>query len=223
MAPAALTGYREPADAAPRQGATVALFLSLYLVLLAFFIMLVAISDGSSRKSRAILEGLNSQFASRDAKTGETPSFASDLGRVVTPAEFLDTVTRVYEAAIPAARITVVVPGREMELRVHVDSLFEHDTETLRPAQRRAFAEMVAALSAPPAGMRYAVEAAFGVDDPERVLPVASDRAQRRAAIVARAFAEEGAPPGSVTAALEPGDPLGARLVFRVEDLRGAP
>lgn len=119
MTPAALTGYREPADAAPRQGATVALFLSLYLVLLAFFIMLVAISDGSSRKSRAILEGLNSQFASRDAKTGETPSFASDLGRVVTPAEFLDTVTRVYEAAIPAARITVVVPGREMELRVH--------------------------------------------------------------------------------------------------------
>lgn len=223
MTPAALTGYREPADAAPREGATVALFLALYLVLLAFFILLVAMSEGHSHKSREILEGLNSRFASRDAPGGETPSFASDLGRVVSPAEFLDTVTRVYETAIPAARIEEIVPGRVMQLSLHVDALFAHDTEILRPAQRRAFAELVASLSAPPPGLRYVVEAAFGVAEPEDLLPVASNRAARRAAIVAAAFAEEGAPPGTAAAAVEPGDPLAARLVFRVEDARGAP
>ena len=50
MIPGAVTGYHGQDDA-PRQsgGGTVALFLSLYLVLLAFFILLVALSDGVSR------------------------------------------------------------------------------------------------------------------------------------------------------------------------------
>lgn len=222
MTPAALTGYREPAEGQPREGATVALFLALYLVLLAFFILLVAISEGHSHRSSEIFEGLSSRFAARDAEGGESPSFASDLGRVISPAEYLDTVTRVYESAIPATRVEEIVPGRVMQMVLHVDSLFEHDTETLRPAQRRAFAELVASLSAPPPGLAYVVEAAFGVADPENLLPVASGRAARRAAIVAEAFAAEGAPPGAAVAALESGDPLAVRLIFRVEDRRGA-
>ncbi len=218
MIPGTVTGYHEREDDPPRQGGgTVALFLSLYLVLLAFFILLVALSDGVSRKSREILDGLNSQFATGD--TGRPTRFVSDLGSVVSPAEFMDHVTGVYEAAIPAARIRVLSPGRLMELDVHVDSLFDHDTEILRPAQRRAFAELVAALSSPPPGLRYVVEASFGVADPEALMPVTDSRALRRAAIVARAFAEEGAPPGSVVAALETGDPLQVRLIFRVQSL----
>lgn len=220
MTPGVLTGYREPAETPSRDGATVALFLSLYLVLLAFFILLVAISEGHSHKSRDILDGLGTRFAAPER--AETPSFASDLGNLVSPAEFLGTVTRIYETAIPAARVEELEPGRVLQLRLHVDALFEHDTETLRPAQRRAFAELVASLSAPPPGMRYVVEAAFGVADPESLLPVASARAMRRAAIVAEAFSAEGAPPGTALAALETGDPLGMRLIFRVEDQRGA-
>ncbi len=218
MIPGTVTGYHERDDDPPRQGGgTVALFLSLYLVLLAFFILLVALSDGVSRKSREILDGLNAQFA--NAETGSPTRFVSDLGSVVSPAEFMDRVSGVYEAAIPAARVKVLSPGRLMELDVHVDSLFDHDTEILRPAQRRAFAELVAALSSPPPGLRYVVEASFGVADPENLMPVADSRAMRRAAIVARAFTEEGAPPGSVVAALEPGDPLQVRLIFRVQSL----
>ncbi len=219
--PGVVTGYHERDDDPPRQGGgTVALFLSLYLVLLAFFILLVALSDGVSRKSREILDGLNSQFA--NAEAGSAARLVSDLGNVVSPSEFMDRVSGVYEAAIPAARVKVLSPGRLMELDVHVDSLFEHDTESLRPAQRRAFAQLVAALSAPPPGVRYVVEASFGVADPENLMPVADSRALRRAAIVARAFADEGAPPGSVVAALEPGDPLQVRLIFRVQSLAPA-
>ena len=148
MIPGAVTGYHGQDDVPRQGGGTVALFLSLYLVLLAFFILLVALSDGVSRKSREILDGLNSQFAGLD--TGHAARFVSDLGSVVSPADFMDRVGEVYEAAIPAARVKVLAPGRVMELDVHVDSLFDHDTEILRPAQRRAFAELVAALSAPP-------------------------------------------------------------------------
>ncbi len=221
MTPGVFTGDREFADASPRAGATAALFLSLYLVLLAFFILLVAMSEGRSHRSGAILDGLVQRFAEGGA--GDAPRPASDLGDLVSPAQFLGAVTRVYEAAIPAARFEEVVPGRVMQLSLHADALFEHDTEILRPAQRRAFAQLVASLSAPPPGTRYVVEAAFGVDAPERLLPVASARAMRRAALVAEAFAAEGAPPGTAVAALEPGDPAAVRLIFRVEDARGAP
>lgn len=207
-------GYREGNEDGPRQGGTVALFLSLYLVLLAFFILLVSLSEGVSRDSREILDGLSSRFAG--AEVVRPARFASDLGDVVTPAEYLDRIGTVYETAIPAAKVSVVSPGRLMVLDLHVDSLFAHDTETLRPAQRRAIAQLVAALSSPPPGMRYAVEASFGIAAPEGLMPVADHRAFRRAAIVAAAFAEEGAPPGTVAAALEIGDPLRARLIFRV-------
>ena len=113
----------------------------------------------------------------------------------------MSRVADVYETAIPAARVTIVYPGRLMELRFHVDSLFEHDTETLRPAQRRAIAQLVSSLSSPPPGLRYETEAVFGISAAERLL-VSEDRAMRRAGVIARAFVEEGAPRQAVVDAL---------------------
>jgi len=205
--------------AVTRRDGSVALFLSLYLLLLAFFILLVAISNGESVKSREIMEGVSSQFAAQRPPR-ETTRFTSDLGTFVSPSAFMNRVTEVYETAIPAARITKVSSGRLMELRFHVDSLFEHDTDTLRPAQRRAIAQLVSSLSSPPPGLRYEAEAIFSV--PAAALPVAEDRAMRRAGVVARAFVEQGAPMTSVAVALEEGDPLQARLVFRVVEDKDA-
>jgi len=201
-----------------RRDGSVALFLSLYLLLLAFFILLVAISNGESTKSHEILEGVSSQFAAQ-TPVREPTRFTSDLGSFVSPSAFMNRVAEVYETAIPAARITKVGSGRLMELRFHVDSLFEHDTEILRPAQRRAIAQLVSSLSAPPPGLHYEAETIFSV--PAAAMPGAKDRAVRRAGVVARAFVDQGAPRTAVLVGLEEGDPTQARLVFRVvEDRR---
>lgn len=214
--PGAVFEDREWVDSPPepRRDGSVALFLSLYLLLLAFFILLVAISNGENVKSREILEGVSSQFAAQRVPR-ETASFTSDIGAFVSPSAFMNRVTEVYETAIPAAKVTKIASGRLMELRFHVDSLFEHDTETLRPAQRRAIAQLVSSLSAPPPGLRYEAEAIFALPV-GAALPVAEDRAMRRAGVIARAFVEQGAPNTAVLAALEEGDPTQARLVFRV-------
>ncbi len=210
------------AIAAPkRSDGSTSLFLSLYLLLLAFFIMLVAISSGENAKTHEIMERVGAQFASVKTRP-DARSFSSDLDTYVSPSAFMNRVAAVYETAIPAARVTAVVSGRLMEMRFHVDSLFEHDTETLRPAQRRAIAQLISSLSAPPPGLRYEAEAVFGVD--AAALPVAEDRAMRRAGVVARAFVEEGAPRRAISVAIEDGDPTQARFVFRVvaDDQRDA-
>lgn len=213
--PGATTGYHGTgeADAARRGDGTVALFLSLYLLLLAFFILLVAISNGENAKSREIMERITAQFAVDKARR-EVRGFSSDLETFVSPSVFLDRVAEVYETAIPAARIAVVQPGRLMEMRFHVDSLFEHDTDALRPAQRRAIAQLVSSLSLPPPGLRYEAEAVFGIG--ERVLPESEILAMRRAGVIARAFVAEGTPSRAVAVAIEEGDPTEARFVFRV-------
>ncbi len=196
----------------PSDGST-SLFLSLYLLLLAFFILLVAISNGENEKSREIMDRVTAQFAAAKSRQ-EARSFSSDLDTYVSPTVFLTRVAAVYETAIPAARVTMVIPGRLMEMRFHVDSLFEHDTETLRTAQRRAIAQLISSLSLPPPGLRYEAEAVFGVDAP--TMPVRENLAMLRAGVIARAFLEEGAPRRAVAVAIEEGDPTQARFVFRV-------
>jgi hypothetical protein len=214
--PGATTGPHILKDviAAPKSGdGSVSLFLSLYLLLFAFFILLVAISNGETAKTREIMEHVGAQFAAVRSRQ-EAQSFSSDLDTYVSPSAFMNRVAAVYETAIPAARMTMVVPGRLMEMRFHVDSLFEHDTDTLRAAQRRAIAQLISSLSLPPPGLRYEAEAVFGVD--ARTMPVVEDLAIRRAGVTARAFLEEGAPRKAISVALEEGDPTQARFVFRV-------
>ncbi len=167
-----------------------------------------------TRKAAKFSDRVTSRFATAKASR-EAQSFASDLGGFVSLSAFMSRVADVYETAIPAARVTIVYPGRLMELRFHVDSLFEHDTETLRPAQRRAIAQLVSSLSSPPPGLRYETEAVFGIGAVERLL-VSEDRAMRRAGVIARAFVEEGAPRQAVVVAIEESDPTQARFVFRV-------
>ncbi len=207
------------AEAPPRKdGGSVALFLSLYLLLLAFFILLVSISQGNSPKTRLVLEGLSSQFASNTQV--DTPTkFSADLGNFVSPAEYLDRVVTVYEAAIPATKVHVVSPGQIMEISFHINSLFEPGAETLRPAQRRVIGELVPTLLRPPPGLRYVVEVMFGLPkQQEQVYPVTEDQLMRRAGAVARAYIEQGALPHLVTVSMTPmAEPSRLHVLFRVE------
>lgn len=217
--PGAFTEHFPPSPAAEgrREDTTVPLFLALYLLLLAFFIMLTSLSTVEAGRSKAVMSALTAQFATPRADE-EGRKFSSDLGTVLSPAAFMDRVTGVYETAIPAAQVTREEGGRVMEVRFHVDSLFEHGTASLRPAQRRAIAEIASSLSVPPPGVRYEAEALFGAE-PAATLPVGENLTMRRAGVVARAFVEQGAPPASVSSGIEAGDPLSLRMVFRVVDL----
>lgn len=187
---------------------TTPLFLSLYLLLLAFFIVLVAMSRVEAVRSHAVLRGVAERFAAAERKRPENAE------GILGPAAFFGRAAQVIETAIPAARVAVVGRGRLMEVRFPAIALFADEGRTLRPAQESLIAQLVAAMAAAPEGTRYDVEILIGSGEggPETAL------AMSRAGVLARAFVARGAPGASVSAAMEAGDPALVRLIFRAAD-----
>ena len=91
--------------------------LSLFLLLLAFFILLNSISTREEVKSRAVLSSLSSTFriTVERGTTGEI--FVSTLGANPEPEDLIEEMTRVGVTAIPVTRVEVLTPGLPEEIR----------------------------------------------------------------------------------------------------------
>jgi len=78
-----------PPQEQARGGSMVAVYLSLFLVVLAFFILLVTISSVEQVKSNAVMDSLTSTFTSALPPSTDLPPFAAKEGDVI--AGHLDT------------------------------------------------------------------------------------------------------------------------------------
>ncbi|SDE10499.1 hypothetical protein [Rhodospira trueperi] len=208
---------------------SLALFLSLYLLLLAFFIMLTALSSLESLRVRAVIDSLTLTFATAkapDERAGGRP-FQDLPGDTRAAEAFIALVSDLFQSAIPTIRIEQILPGREMELLLRTDSLFETDTTVIRPARLPMLDGVVAALAGAPEGQRFEMAATLqtgtGDDVPETVtvplLPVSGeDLPTRRAGELGRVMTARGAAPGSVLVGLAEGDANWMRITFRAVD-----
>src|SRR3546814_1865237 len=88
------------------------LFLSVFLLLLAFFILLNAISTFEETKSRAVMDSMSSTFRSAADARGSAEIYVSNLGTRPNPEEVLEAMGRLWRTAIPVAHVEVVTPGR---------------------------------------------------------------------------------------------------------------
>ncbi len=225
---------------APVARGSLALFLALYLLLLAFFIMLNALSSLENQRASAVMDSLTTTF--RAAPAPAPASGVVPLDAVPGPglaAEAFTAVLRdLFEATIPAARIERLAPGQALTLSLRADTLFESGADRLRPARLALFDAIIAALAQAPAGMRfemtallYGGTASFDPDaagagaDAGAGRPEAGDAlAFRRATALARLMGTRGAEPGTVVTGLIPGDERRIRLSFTVLDAgRGRP
>lgn len=202
---------------------TATFFLSIYLLLLSFFILLNSVSTFQAVRAKAVMESLAITFStlmpSREA------AFASNNGNVAAAREFLQSVGGVFETAIPAVKVRTIQPGRLMQIALRLDELFLPDKAEVRPGQGALLNRLVAALSAAPAGLRYEMTFLVGnAPDQTGGLPIGEDLSVARAGALAREMVRRGAPPDAVVIGLMPGDPASARAVFRViGDEDGAP
>ncbi|KAA5606061.1 hypothetical protein F1188_08615 [Roseospira marina] len=152
-----LTGWA----AAPVARGSLALFLALYLLLLAFFIMLMALSSLEGQRARAVMESLTVTFSHPQETTDVVADMPMDDldGNARAAEAFIALVTDLFDAALPTVRVRHLVAGRSIEVMMRGDSLFEPEAATLRPAQVLMLDELVAALSAPPDGLRFEMAA----------------------------------------------------------------
>ena len=91
------------------------LFLSLYLLLFAFFIVLNSFSSFDRGRRDAFIDSVFDAFAMA-ASTGQQQTLGGMVGLEQQARRFQDAVTDIFETAIPLASLRVVIPGTRMEV-----------------------------------------------------------------------------------------------------------
>lgn len=186
---------------------TIALFLGLYLVVLAFFILLVTISTMEDTKSRKVMDSLSSAFTSIVPPSADLQSFKSKDGDVLAGQEFQQQVTGIFATELGIDKIETVQPGRQMRLVLSADSLFFQNEARIRPAMFPLLDRTVAALSNRPLGLRFDLEFVIGTPtlSDGKTMPIAETLEVKRSGAFARAMFERGMPPDSVSVGMRPG------------------
>ncbi len=116
----------QPPDTGPM------MFLSLFLLLLAFFILLTAISTFEETKSREVLSSVASTFKADETRESTAQIVISTIGAVPEPEEVVDDVERLWITAIPIAKVEALKSGRTLQLTVPATEVFLGGEGTIR-------------------------------------------------------------------------------------------
>ncbi|GAA0603038.1 hypothetical protein [Caenispirillum bisanense] len=197
---------------------SLSLFLALYLMLLAFFITLLSLSTFEEDRQTRAVDSVNAAF--NRFETTSLGRFTGDAGLAVQEARsFHEELEGLFEAAIPAVKITHRSQGRVMEVDLPVEALFVPGEARLREPHLRLLDRIVAGLSTAPRGYRYVMEFVTGSDYPTgELLPLAETLAMARAGVLARTLVERGAPPAAVVVGVSPLEAGRARMTFTMAD-----
>ena len=209
--------FLPPIPDTARGSNTPALFLSLFLLVLAFFILLVTISTLEEVKTKSVMDSLTSTFTSIVPPSTDPTRFKSKEGDMIAGQQYQETVTDIFAAALQVAQVKVVHPGRLMQVQIPASTLFAADEARIQPAQFQFLDRIVAAASGRPPGLRFDLEFIIG----SRVradggLPQSQTLELARAGAFAREMAARGLPPDSIAIGIEPGDPNDVTMWFYI-------
>ncbi len=206
--------------APPSQGggqSAIALFLGLYLLVLAFFILLVSISSREELKSKAVMDSLTSAFAALLPSSTSLSAFTSNEGDIVSAQEFQEEMESVFSSTLQVTKVEVLQPGRLMRVAMQTDGLFVTGADAIRDSRFPLLDRLVAAVSTRPKGVKYQIEFIVGSKTVgEGALPVGETLELRRAGAFAREMLARGVPSDSIAAGIQPGDPQELTILIHV-------
>ena len=99
-------------------------FLAIFLLLLAFFILLGAVARLDEVKTRGVMSSVAATFRTDVDAEEFAELFVSQLGRIPEPAVLLQGLEGLWLTAVPVARVEVLQPGRTMELSLPLREMF---------------------------------------------------------------------------------------------------
>lgn len=141
------------------------LFLSLFLLLLAFFILLNSLSTLEDTKTRAVISSVSATFKTTKKPDMSVQILISTLGPVPEPEEVISEIERLWVTAIPLTQSKIITPGREMEMTLPVNELFLNGEATLRADRQNLINVTADALSARIEGFTAIMYFVLGTDD----------------------------------------------------------
>lgn len=198
-----------PSTREPEEGASQPLFLSLFLLLLAFFILLNALSTIEPGRSNRVLESVQRAFPSAyRAELGEG-LLDGDPGQVIGEAT-RNGIGEIFRQVLPVARVTVEPDGNPIYVEAPLPRVY---AGRLTPAGERLAARLATFLATPPAGSVLELDVLLSADPADRG-PGRAVRA-RDAADLVDAMVGFGIEPSLMAAGLEPGAADRVRFIFR--------
>ncbi len=205
----------------PARPDIVPVFLGLFLLVLAFFIMLVSISTFEEVKSSRVMDSLTSTFTTVLPPTSDPVDFNAKDGDILAGEAFQEQITSIFSTAIQVENIEVVQPGRLMRLQMRVNVLYLDGQTAVREDQYPLLDRIVAVLSNRPPGLRQDMEVIIGSRVTEGVsLPVGQTLEMSRVGELARLMVSRGAPPDAISVGLKPGDPSEISIWFWVRGVQ---
>lgn len=213
---AAGTAFRSGSGTADRRSnAGILQLLSLFLLLLVFFIVLNAQAERRVARTRAVMNSIGKSFPTFTIhprlREGYDP-VASRSGTVFAP-ERVEGIGDLFATAVAVSKVTVVTPGQLIEVRLPADALFLHNSPQLRPDRIALIDRIIDSLRRPRPGEHIEVDALLAIDEGA---PSQSPGPVPRAAELARVLVAGGAPAPSVSVGIERGLAGSARFLFSV-------
>ena len=218
------------------QNRNTSLFLSLFLLVLAFFILLVSISTIETYKSQTVMNSLTSVFASPIVSDAQPTEFTTRDGEVLSNPQFQSDIADLFSTMINVTRIEVILPGQIMRIKLPTKIMFKNNEFKLRDNIRVLLDRVIANLSARPSGQRFEAQLVMSIPEakqkpdqeqvPTKQLEnIASFKTLtiKRAGFFAETMINLGAPRDSIVVGVEPGDPEQMTIWFYVRDLLQQP
>lgn len=186
---------------------SVMVFLSLYLLLLAFFILLNTISQREQRRSEMAIGSVAATF--RAPLPTEVVDLTTSTGRGVLEAAdpFHRQVKRVFEKTLPIDASKVFSSGNVMRISVPANDVFRQGSSSFRPEIAVLLGGIADGVSTRETGVRFEVE--MIVKDGDSVPEIAGEQLPlplRRAGAFARWMRDAGVSAQSIVAGVGPGE-----------------
>jgi outer membrane protein OmpA-like peptidoglycan-associated protein len=196
------------------------LFLSLILLVLAFFIVMVSISRVDAGRSTGVIESVAGAFAQEGP--GSVPQGAQ-RGNVVDGEDLEQSLKRLFATELAVAEFRSVVPGRTLEIEMASEVLFHREKARIRPARFRLLDRLVATVTMRPLGQRVDVQGWVSTGTPKgSALPTSpSALSIRRAGAMGEALVRRGLPRSHLAVGFSAGQNDRIVLVFSIAPTEG--
>lgn len=127
------------------------MILSLFLLLLAFFILLVTLSTINNQKKVAVFNSLSAAFRVQRQTQEDLNVMLNNVGHFENK-DVLDEMKDLWLSLLQLKNIDFPTTGKVMELSLHSNDLFEPGTTNLRAAALMVIQRMVLAMDNPKEG-----------------------------------------------------------------------
>ena len=201
-----------PPPAEKRRDPSLVPFLSIQLLILAFFIILTSHATLNDEKVRSVTESVQQHFAGIRENVTSGPQ-----GGPLEPEarSALRNVMVSFQGLVPLDSSVRQLSALEQTIRLPADLFFAQDSADLLESRRSLIEEVMRALDLRPRGWGYELELLLQGDPPDTLTIT-------RAATLAEALAGDGSPQGSTVVAMGQGDPGWLVLLVRLRPNEGA-